>query len=300
MSNPLNNPSLPNGVAVDFGGTKLSAARVTDGQIGPVHKTQTDRAGSADQQIDAICDLLSALDLERNERVGVALSGRVDFDGVWYAVNTGTLSGVQAVPIKARLSERLGRDVMVENDATAAAIGEYMAGAGRGVHSFGFMTVSTGVGGGFILDGRPLISRNGLAGHIGFTTSRIATEFCGSGRQSTVESVAGGRAIASLAEQAGHPNRDAKSVYEYHLAGQEWATQLITHSAQAIAETCANLSAILGLERIAIGGSIGLAPGYLALVKAALGDEPELFRPDLVASQLGPNSALLGVLAELN
>lgn len=288
---------LPSGVAVDLGGTKIAAARVTDGQVGQVLRAKTDGAGGADQQVAAICDLLTKLQLQANECVGVALSGRVSREGIWHAVNTDTLSGVASVPMKALLSEKLNRDVTVENDATAAAIGEYLAGAGQGVASFGFITVSTGVGGGVLLDGRPLMSENGLAGHIGFSTSRIAAEFCGSGRQCTVESLAGGRAIAALASKSGHPSLDAKAVFQAHLDGQAWATGLINHSAQAIAELCANLTAILGLQRIALGGSIGLAPGYLTLVRAELSKEPELFRPEVVPTQLGANSAFVGILA---
>jgi len=291
---------LPSGVAVDFGGTKLSAARVTAGKIGPVMKVQTDAGGDAAHQIEAICNLLKKLELGPEERVGVALTGRVSRDGVWHAVNTDTLSGVHSVPLKALLSARLGRDVKVENDATAAAVGEYLAGAGRGIASFGFITVSTGVGGGIMLDGRPLLSANGLAGHVGFSTSRIATEMCGSGRQSTIESIAGGRSIAAFAAKAGYSGYDAKAVFGAHLDGQEWATKLITQSAQAIAELCANLTTILGLERIAIAGSIGLASGYLKMVQRALADEPELYRPKVVSTQLGPNSAFVGILAQTN
>lgn len=293
----MNSAALPSGVAVDLGGTKLAAARVSNGQVGPVLKVETDGGGAANQQVEAICGLLDQLNLQCEDPIGVALSGRVSADGVWHAVNTQTLTGVQAVPIQALLSERLGRAVHVENDATAAAVGEMLAGAGRGVARFGFITVSTGVGGGIVLDGRPVTSQNGLAGHIGFTTSRLATQRCGSGREKTVESIAGGRAIAALAAQAGHPNLDAKAVFEAHLNGQDWASGLIGQSAAAIAELCANLTAILGLERIAIGGSIGFAPGYLELVRAALAQEPALFQVDLTPTQLGANSAFVGVLA---
>jgi hypothetical protein len=153
---------------------------------------------------------------------------------------------------------------------------------------------------GVVLDGRPLVSKNGLAGHIGFITSRSSTALCGSGRQSTVESVAGGRAIAALAAKAGHAGFDAKAVFETHLEGHDWASQLIVNSANAIAELCANLTTTFGLERVAIGGSIGLASGYLDLVREALSDEPDLFRPKIVPTVLGGNSAFVGILARVN
>jgi len=194
----------------------------------------------------------------------------------------------------------LQRDVIVENDAIAAAYGEYIAGAGKDISAFGFITVSTGVGGGLVLNGQPLRSNQGMAGHVGFTTSRMATEICGSGRAQTVESIAGGRAIAELAERKGHSGLDAKAVYECHLAGESWATGLIKQSACVVAELCANLVAILDLERIAIGGSIGLAEGYLDLVNAELKNEPELFQPIVVRTALGADSAHIGILALSN
>jgi N-acylmannosamine kinase len=292
-------PPLPSGVAVDFGGTKIAASRVSSGRIVGSVRTSTDGDASAERQIEAICGLLSALNLEPGDPVGVAVAGRVDADGVWHALNTETLTRVQAVPLRDMLSDRLDRTVNVQNDAIAAAVGEHLAGAGRGAARFGFITVSTGVGGGIVLDGRPVVSPSGLAGHVGFTTSRLSAGRCGSGRVGTVENVAGGRAIAAAAARRGHPGYDAKRVFEAHLAGEIWASELIARSAQAVAELCANLAAILDLQRIVLGGSIGLAAGYSALVSAALADEPKLFCPEIVHAELGQEAALIGILSHL-
>jgi N-acylmannosamine kinase len=288
--------SRPSGVAVDFGGTKISAARVSKGRVGKTVRANTDGDASVGDQISAIGDLLDQLELRDDEPVGIALAGRVNSDGEWYALNTETLTKVDAVPLRRLMSERLGRPVVVQNDATAAAIGEHVAGAGRGTRSFAFITVSTGVGGGIILNGQPVISANGLAGHVGFTTSRIATGRCGSGRMQTVESVASGRAIAALARQAGHNVPDARAVYAAHLAGESWASDLVRQSAAAVAELCANLKSVLDLERIALGGSIGLAQGYLDMVRQELAGEPEIFRPGVLQAELGQDAAIIGVL----
>ncbi len=287
-----------NGVAIDFGGTKISAARVNDGFVGTSVRTRTDGNAIIDDQIDAMCDLLDQLGLGSNEIVGIALAGRVSRDGEWFALNTETLTKVKAVPVRALMSKRLARDVVVENDAIAAAIGEFVAGAGRGVRSMAFVTVSTGIGGGIILDGQPLISSTGLAGHVGFTTSRIATDKCGSGRMQTVESIASGRAIAALAAEAEHDQMDARAVFAAHLSGESWAGALIRQSASAVAELCANLKTTVDLDLVVLGGSIGLADGYLDLVQGALDDEPPIFRPKLAHAELGANAALVGVLAK--
>ena len=246
----------PSGVAVDFGGTKIAALRLRDGIILEHRIAQTDGAASAQQQVEAIAELLGDLGLGAGETVGIAVAGRVDSDGCWHALNTETLSHVARVPLRALLSERLGCPVRVENDATAAAIGEHRYGAGRGARNFGFVTVSTGVGGGLIVNGAPVVSASGLAGHVGFMTSTLAERRCGSGRMKTVESRAGGRAIAAYAEAAGHPGLNAKEVYDAHLAGALWASALIDTSAAAVAELCANLKTLLDLDRIALGATV--------------------------------------------
>ena len=292
-------PDLPSGVAVDFGGTKIAASRVLAGRVCDPVRAVTDGAAGPVEQVEAICDLVNRLTLQPDDRVGVAVAGRVDASGTWHALNTETLSRVQAVPLRDLLSERLDRAVTVQNDATAAAVGEHIAGAGRGVARFGYLTVSTGVGGGIVLDGQPVTSPSGLAGHVGFTTSRMSAGRCGSGRVATVENIAGGRAIAAGAAELGHIGWDAKRVFEAHLAGESWARDLITASARAVAELLANLKAILDLDRVAIGGSIGLAPGYLSLVNAALTDEPEIFRPEIMPAQLGHAASLIGILTDL-
>ncbi|CUH66055.1 N-acetylmannosamine kinase [Thalassovita autumnalis] len=288
--------TAPSGVAVDFGGTKISATRLVNGAPQDSLKVATDGTASAAEQVAAICDLLDQLALQPQEVVGVALAGRVDREGCWHALNTETLSDVQAVPLRAMLSERLARPVAVQNDAVAAAIGEYHFGAGQGCRDFAFLTVSTGVGGGLVLDGRPVISARGLAGHVGFTTSTLGDRRCGTGRMNTVESRASGRAIAHYAAEMGQDGLTAKDVFEAHLAGKDWASELIATSAQAVAELIGNLTSLLDLDRVAIGGSIGMAEGYLDQVRAHLAAEPAIFRPDVVPVALRAEAAHVGVL----
>lgn len=288
---------LRDGIAVDLGGTKTGAARIRNGEVIRHQEVPTNSMGDLGDQIRAVSELLAELDLSAADALGFAFAGRIDADGNWHAVNKTTLSKIESVPLRQRLMEQFGREVRVMNDATAAAIGEYLAGAGKGCRSVGYLTVSTGVGGGFVLDGRPLVSASGLAGHVGFTTSRESDASDGSGRFGTVESVAGGRAIARQAAEAGHTDLDARAVFEAHLGGDEWATEIVGRSARAVAELSANIKSLLDPDVIVLGGSIGLAEGYLELVQAALAQEPDLFRPALKRSTLGPHAALIGVLA---
>lgn len=284
------------GFAIDLGGTKTAAARIVNGEITARRQVATDGGAGLDTMLDAVAGLLDELGHDRGAPLGVAVTGRVGRDGRWHAVNVGTLPEISGVPLTDALVERFG-SARVSNDAVAAAVAEAHFGAGRGAFAHAYITVSTGVGGGLILGGRPLLSANGLAGHVGFVTSPLGRERCDSGRFGTVESVAGGRAIALAAANAGHPDTDARAVFNEALAGAGWAQAIVERSAAAVATLCADLTTILGLDSVSLGGSIGLATGYLARVASHQAQEPELFRVPISAAELGQNSALLGALA---
>lgn len=279
---------MTEGFVVDLGGTKTAAARVAAGLIGDRLQAPTDGQAGFRAQIDSMAALLDRLGYRAGQPLGVAVAGRVDAAGRWYAVNAGTLEGIAGEPLLDRLRARFGPEIILRNDAAAATLAEARLGAGRGAERFGYLTVSTGVGGGVVLNGRLLASRDGLAGHVGFVSSPFGDDLCGSGRRGTVESVAAGRAIARA---AGVP--DARAAF---AAGTPEAAAAIERSARAVARLCADLRAIFGLDRIAIGGGVGLADGYLRRVNGHLAGEPALFRVELVPAALGQDSALLGAL----
>jgi len=284
-----------NGFAVDLGGTKLAVAEVRAGEIVARRQARTDGSASPDAQLEAMAELLTAIGWRPGAPVGIAVAGRISADGRWWAVNAATLSAIEAFDLRGAVERRFTRAVTL-NDAAAATLAEARFGAGQGSPRCAFVTVSTGVGGGLILDGRLVTSPDGLAGHVGFLSSALADQPCGSGRRSTVESVASGTAIAAAAAQLGHVGLDARDVFKAAGEGAAWAEALITRSAEAIARLGADLRALFAIDRMVIGGGVGLAPGYLQRVIDALGQEPPLFRPDVSAAALGPDGGLLGAL----
>ena len=292
----MSHPPLPSGIAVDLGGTKVAAARVIRGVIAQIFKTETDPDAPTDIQVAAICDLVHHAS-PGNQKIGVAVAGRISSEGEWYSVNSDILTQIEKVPLRQLLESELEQVVAIQNDAIAAALGEHVSGAGKGFQSFAYVTVSTGVGGGIILDGKPVTSCTGLAGHIGFTTSRMRGSDCGSGRTNTVESIASGRALAARAAAKGHVGLSGKDVFAAHLSGEAWAGELVSNSAAAIAELSSNLKSALDIEAVVIGGGVGLAEGYIDLVEVHLQNEPELFRPTVRRAALAENSALIGILA---
>lgn len=182
----------------------------------------------------------------------------------------------------------------------ANPLGEAKYGAGYAVNHVGFVSASTGIGGGFVLNGRLLQSSDGLAGRIGFMSSPRGNQPCGSGRIGTVESTASGTAISRKASQLRGEDTPTPMLFNYWRQGETWASDIINLSAGAVACLCADLTSALGLRRIVPGGGVGLADGYLALVRKHLSELPPLFHVDLAPAALGQDSPLYGALHQLD
>ncbi|MCW6513294.1 ROK family protein, partial [Lichenifustis flavocetrariae] len=176
-------------LAIDLGGTKLAAALIDGPLILERRETPTDRTGGPTAWIEAVARLVAGWTGTRS--AGIAVTGLVR-DGVWRAVNPDTLAVPDDFPLTKTLAAQLGMPVVARNDAQAAAWGEYRFGAGRGGTAV-FVTVSTGIGGGIVIDGRLVEGRRGLAGHIGIspieTTDGVRM----------LEEVASGAALARMA-----------------------------------------------------------------------------------------------------
>lgn len=268
-------------LAFDQGGTKLAAALVDGDTIVERTTRPTRREAGPDGWIDDMVAIARAWD-GRFETVGVAATGHVH-EGIWSALNRKTLDIDEEVRLVERLRARLGKPVLARNDAQAAAWGEYRFGAARSA-DMAFITVSTGVGGGLVLNGRLVSGHAGLAGHVGQIP--VSTR--------PLEDDAGGRSIAAAAAAAGHAV-DARRVFDAATGGAVWAEGIVAHSARRIARLCETLQAILDLQLIVVGGSIGLADGYLARVDDALAPCVHGLRPSLVRAARGADAGLLGI-----
>lgn len=283
-------------IAVDFGGTKISAAQISKRSIVKKRQLETVQDAAPETHLQSIISLIEALDVEGQTNLGVAVSGRVDRRGYWHTMNHKTFRGFSEFPLRDKLQAHFGRPVNVMNDAVAAAWGEYSClPRDENIDSLLYITVSTGVGGGVVLNGRPLVSEDGLAGHIGFMTSTLASDHCGSGRFATIESVASGTAMGRTASAESGKHLSGYDVFQAHLSGDESATAVVETSARAIAKAIADVRALLGVQLATIGGSVGLADGYIALVRQHLEEEPPLFQPRVIPAMLCADSALVGV-----
>jgi N-acetylmannosamine-6-phosphate 2-epimerase/N-acetylmannosamine kinase len=148
-------------LAVDLGGSKILACLVQNGQVLEERRVPTPRAGGVAAWMDAVGELAGPW-TGRFALAGVAVTGLVR-RGRWQALNPDTLPIPAGFLLEAELTRRLRVPVSSLNDAQAAAWGEHVAGAGKGVQDLVFVTISTGIGGGVILGGQLVMGRSGMA-----------------------------------------------------------------------------------------------------------------------------------------
>lgn len=269
-------------LALDIGGTKMLAALVRGDEVVEAYRMPTPRSGDPEQWLTALFDAISGWK-GRYDTVGVAVTGIID-DGCWSPLNRKTLDIPDRFPLVATVRRLAGLDaVLAANDAQAAAWGEYCFGAGQG-QDLVFLTISTGIGGGIVVNGRLL---GGLAGHFGLL--RSLDEDAG-----VLEDHVSGNWIAAQAapHQAG---ATAREVFEAAAAGHAWARAIIQASVRQTALLCRNIQLVLDPARIVIGGGIGLAPGYLESVRQALGSLPPRLTPQLHAAALAERAGVVGI-----
>lgn len=171
--------------------------------------------------------------------------------------------GFSAGPLVAPLQEALGLPVYIENDANAAAWGEYRAGQYE-ADSFLLVTLGTGVGGGIILGGKLITGVNNAAGELGHMTIHMDGEPCGCGKYGCFESYGSASALIRHAREAtGEQITEAKEVFDRAAAGEQVCIRLLDTYTTHLAVGLANLINIFGPAYICIGGGVSAAGDVL-------------------------------------
>ena len=261
--------------ALDIGGTKIAGALV-DEQGRLVARAQcatpaTRPAAELAAAVMAVLDELAAHPAwEELTCLGVASAGPVDT--VAGTVSPVNIPGWRSFPLVelVRTHPRLPLGILpvLVGDAVAMTAAEHWLGAARGIDNALCMVVSTGVGGGLILDGKVHAGRTGNAGHIGHISVDLAGARCACGAPGCVESLASGTAIAAHARALGWtapagvaPN--AAAVAEAARSGDDRALAAYGRAARALAAGIAATAALVELERVVIGGGVAQAGDVL-------------------------------------
>jgi glucokinase len=260
--------SARSALAIDIGGSKLAAAVIdSDGQLLLSNRVATTGHETADGLFELLEQLSRRVASEAHTdiaAIGVGCSGPMDF-------RAGSVSPVNILawrdfPLRDRLVAAFDLPCTVDNDAKALALGERWQGAGHDSRNMLGMVVSTGVGGGVILDGRLLDGFGGNAGHIGHIIVWPDGPLCGCGARGCVEGVASGSGLArrlSAAIAEGSPTLLASGASAADIAtaarrGDALAQWLFRTAGEAVGRGIASAAALLDLELVVIGGSIAL------------------------------------------
>jgi glucokinase len=307
---------LKTALALDIGGTKLAAAIVDMEAMtlldSAFHVAQTELG--ADGMVDDLVELASGLSgIERIEGIGVCFGG--------YAHNNQILKNIHApgwdnYPLHKRLQSAFGAlPVYLANDGNAVAMSEYKYGAGRGARALLFVTVSTGVGGGLVIDGHLLEGSGGIAGEIGHVNAiPEGGPLCNCGRYGCIEAISSGPAMVKTALEAMAsdpklhtalrelPELTARELAEYAERGDTLAVQVMTFGARALGIAVGNAINLLDLDCVVIGGGVSRAGAvWWDALRAAVDVTVLPWRPPVALrpSQLGAHEGLWGAVALL-
>jgi len=262
--------------AIDLGGTKVRALVADlDGNVcgEEMHPTEADRG--QDSVIDRMIETLRSAAGQAQVRaedlraVGVASPGALDLvRGLVF--EAAQLPGWDGVPLARIIGDRLGVPALLENDANAAALGENRFGAGRGTRQMIFLTISTGVGGGIIIDGKVYHGATGAAGELGHVVLNVDGPRCLCNARGCLEAYASGTGIAwrarELVERGEAPGLarvveegselGADEVAGTARAGDRDALRLFDEAGFYLGVALANFINIFNPEAIVIGGSL--------------------------------------------
>lgn len=280
-------------LAIDIGGTKIAAALVylngTRSNVQDRIQIQTPQEPTTDSLEQALAQILYQFK-SRFTHIAVASTGIIQ-NGILTALNPKNLGDLAFFPLERTLRKYSNTPIYLLNDAQAAACAEYLY--NNDVENFAFITISTGVGGGIILNGRLFTGTNGIAGHIGHSLADPNGEICGCGRRGCVEAVASGRAMARDAAKWQNPC-EVPEVFARFRQNDPQAVELVEKSAKTIANLIADLTINLDIQRVAIGGSIGLAQGYLDCIERFLIQMPKIYHPEITSAHYAQDAGLVG------
>lgn len=276
-----------NTLAIDIGGTKFSIAAFEGDRMTLRESRSTDREGGRDWMLGQIVGI--ARDWQRSpglDRCGIGFGGPVQFPEQRITLST-HVGGWRDFALSAWIEQQLGLPTVMDNDANVGALGEALFGAGQGADPLFYMTISTGIGGGLVVDGRIYRGADSYAGEIGHLTVRPDGPECLCGARGCLERMCGG-----IWMEPDH-GRTAREL----LGDPQFVRRYVIDLALGL-KACIML---LNPARIVIGGGISKAgPALFEPLREELRRQITAWsraRIDVLPAALGDDSVLYGALA---
>jgi glucokinase len=296
-------------LGLDIGGTKLAAGVVgSAGQVRSFLVESTNAGDGPELGLERLFELgrravaESGVDWAEIHAVGIGAGGPLDTArGVLIAPPH--LPGWRDVPVVALAGEAFDRPVALENDATAAAAGEHRFGAGAGTSHMVYLTISTGVGGGIVIDGRLYRGASGNGGELGHVTVDCAGRPCrGCGRKGCLEAYVSGTSIAERAREAGMGDVGAAEVAAAARAGDPLAAEVWDATTDALACGLTSIVNLFEPQLVVLGGGVvtGTGEQLLGPVRERVRAEamfPAANAAQIVEAALGPHVGVVGAAA---
>jgi glucokinase len=282
-------------LAIDLGGTQLRAALIDrSGNVQKRSALATDVKGGPQTVVAQMLHLANELGMADVTTVGVSSPGPLDSD-TGITLDLPTLPGWQNFPLRQTLKEKLNLPVTLENDGISAAYGEWKFGAGRGLSHMVFVTVSTGIGGGVVVDQKLMRGARGMGGHVGHMMIARDGPLCTCGGKGCFEALAAGPAFGKAGLAHGYEN--ASAIVDAARKGEVVALALVKQEAEWLGYGFASLLHLYSPQRLVMGGGVSKALDLmLPIIKQTMLPitMPSFRSADIVPAQLGDNAGLIG------
>lgn len=308
-------------VGLDVGGTTMKAAVVDDhGRASPSVSLPTHPERGQEAGLETMCETIrramtaADVSLEDVAAIGVATPGTMDLKS-GYILDPPNLKPWHNVPVRDHIAKVFGKPTAFQNDANAAALGEYWVGAGAGVRSLVMFTLGTGVGGGIIWNGEVIEGEHSHGAELGHMKIEMTNpRLCGCGKRGCLEAYASATAVVKRTEEALsdskpsvlHPILEekkltARAIFDAAKAGDALAARIVDETAAILALGAANLMHVINPEMVVFaGGMVEAGDWFLQQIRRHIPNYAfpvPAERTQIRFAQLGSDAGFIGAAA---
>lgn len=289
-------------IGLDVGATKIACGAVSNGEVVRRTSVPTGGKGGPKRILANIETVLEKLLSEYGtKKVGIGIAGATDGKRGMFVEGPNFPKGFRNIKIADVLHRRFGVDVRIDNDVHCFTLGEARYGAGKGRSRVFGMTLGTGIGGGIVVDGKPVRGAHNTAGEVGHIMMRLDGEArCGCGKRGHLEAYASGTGISRRYRERTDLDLSAADIAARARKGDRQAIAVFDDASRTLAAGIADIAHLLDPEIVIIGGGLSKEPliwkGLRGRIRELL-VYPDLKKLQIARSRLHENANILGAAA---